>query len=143
MYQVLKINRIVSPEHETRSNAFLYDYKNKIIFSFVTLELPYRKNQSKISCIKSGMYVAKVTQPTTKIPYIHITLEDRFGRVGICMHIGNYCEGERLDSEGCILVGLSFADLNNDGFLDITFSKSAMLMLLKNVEQIFLVEILE
>lgn len=72
----------------------------------VTLELPYRENERNISRIPSNRYVVTI-EATSKhgvIPVVH----DVHDRNGILIHAGNSVA----DTEGCILVGLSFAESN-------------------------------
>jgi hypothetical protein len=54
-----------------------------------------------------------------------LQIEKVLGRSGILIHIGNFAAGEKVDIEGCVLVGFHYADLNNDGYLDITDSTDA------------------
>lgn len=60
----------------------------------VTLELPWRNNQTDISCIPQGVY------RYTREPQ-QIRIHDVPQRTGILIHIGN----SATDIEGCIAVG--------------------------------------
>lgn len=89
-----------------------------------TIELPDNGNQRKTSCIPEGIYnVVKIK---------HEKFGDCFrvldvpGRDGILIHIGNFAAGKKSDTEGCILPGMYFTDINNDGFLDVADSTKAM-----------------
>lgn len=65
-----------------------------------TLELPWRDNQHKISCIPAGTYPAfRFASP--HIGYELFQLANVPDRVGVDIHIGNTVQ----DTEGCILVG--------------------------------------
>ena len=70
---------------------------------FVTLELPWKNNQSMISCIPVGRYRATkmMSKAFGKIVFV---LHDIPGRDVIEMHIGNSIK----DTHGCILLGMSF-----------------------------------
>ena len=69
-----------------------------------TLELPYRDNQRRISCIPAGEYSARLRHPTESgsRDYLHILVKDVPNRDYILFHRGNTAK----DSRGCILVGL-------------------------------------
>jgi hypothetical protein len=58
-------------------------------------------------------------------------IKDVPGRDGILLHIGNFAAGKKLDTEGCILPGMYFSDINDDGNIDVTGSTTAMNKLLK------------
>jgi hypothetical protein len=47
-------------------------------------------------------------------------------RSDILFHSGNYAAGKRVDTEGCILPGSCFVDINEDGNLDVIESKKTM-----------------
>lgn len=74
---------------------------------FSTLELPWRDNQPKISCIPQGSYECErtIARTTTGGLKIDLTLEVLGvpGRSGILFHVGNTV----IDSQGCILLGNS------------------------------------
>lgn len=75
----------------------------------VTLELPWRNNERKISCIPEGLYLCervrnRTTTGGTQIDdtFIIANVKDRDG---ILFHVGNSTK----DSNGCILIGNNFA----------------------------------
>jgi hypothetical protein len=119
----LEIVRIYqSPvEDPKQTEGELYVVKdNKIIYDCKVLELPWRKNMRRISCITAGNF------PTNK----HIS--PKFGksfhiqkvpnRSEILIHAGNY----NTDTLGCPLVGQSFTDINKDGLMDVTHSRKTI-----------------
>ncbi|MDX8382583.1 MAG: DUF5675 family protein, partial [Ghiorsea sp.] len=74
----------------------------------VTAERPDLGNASNISCIPEGTYkCAQIVSPS-KGSCIQVT--GVAGRDHILMHKGNY---PLTDSQGCILVGESYAIINN------------------------------
>ena len=67
-----------------------------------TLELAWKENQKRISCIPKGVYeVTKRHTEKSKYKYEHLHILDVPDRELILMHIGNYPK----NSKGCILLG--------------------------------------
>ena len=67
-----------------------------------TLELAWKDNQKRVSCIPKGGYeVKKRHTEKSKYKYEHLHILDVPDRELILMHIGNYPK----NSKGCILVG--------------------------------------
>jgi hypothetical protein len=112
-------SRTYNDNAPTLSDCFVANDDNVIIYKYKALELPYLDNQRLISCIKEGVYKVTKRQPTRKFNYVHFILHDVEGRSHVLIHRGNYLE----DTEGCILAGIAFADINNDGVIDVTSSK--------------------
>jgi hypothetical protein len=83
----------------------------------VTLELPWEQNARRISKIPAGSYrCARVQSPKFGDTF---EVTDVEGRSHILFHWGNYVK----DTEGCILIGTSWADLDGDGITDLTASR--------------------
>lgn len=72
-----------------------------------TMELPWKNNSRNISCIPSGVYIAKRRWSKKYGHHFHIT--DVEGRSWILIHSGNYAgdvsKGYKTHSAGCILFG--------------------------------------
>ena len=117
----------------------LYDGEN-VIFTCKTLELPWRDNQNRISCIPTGTYhVVDRVSPTFGRSY-HVKspgLNDVVGRNWILIHPGNY----HTQIKGCILVGRALAHINSDGYLDVTSSRDTLKELLRLAPEGFEMEI--
>ena len=102
----------------------LDDYQN-CVFNCKTLELAWKENQRRISCIPKGEYkVSKYVSPKFGEVYLLHNVPDRSM---IEIHAGNYYT----DILGCILVGESHTDINGDGFRDVTNSKKTLKKLLQ------------
>ncbi len=72
----------------------------------VTLELPDKGNERNVSCIPKGIYKASAhTSYKFKSAYL---IEDVPNRGSILIHSGNTVK----DTEGCILLGKQYNDLN-------------------------------
>ena len=126
-------------EKETRGCFYVFQ-GDRSILNVKTLELPWKGNAKNVSCIPEGKYqVKKITRPNGD-PAFHI--QDVPGRSQVLIHIGNFAAGIKVDTQGCILPGLSFVDINSDGILDIANSTKAMDMLLTTLSEEFELHIL-
>jgi len=105
-------------QNDFQTQGVMFGVENgRILFRCVTLELPWRSNQSFISCIPSGTY--KAVHRESDNHKKHLLLLGVTGRDWILIHPGNY----KKDTEGCILLGNEFMDINNDGHYDVTRSR--------------------
>ena len=109
---------------QTLGHFTLYDGLEKV-FECVTLELPYEENLTDISCVNKGVY--EVTHRYSEKYKNHLILNDVPNRRYILIHYGNY----NTDTEGCVLVGSRFAQINQDSLLDITSSRRTLSELLE------------
>lgn len=77
-------------------------------WSCYTLELPWRDNRRRASCIPAGVYRA-VDHVSPRFGRTY-WIRDVPGRDGILIHAGNLAgdreKGRRSDSDGCILLGM-------------------------------------
>lgn len=97
--------------------------------TYKTLELPWRGNRRRISCIppRPG-YAATYTlshreaHESRSFKYPHFILDRVPHRSHILIHRGNLYS----DTLGCILVGRQFTDINADGYPDVTDSKRTL-----------------
>lgn len=87
-------------------------------FTCHTLELGWHNNQHLISCIPPGTYLCQWKPFHTTH---HYELQNVPGRTGIFIHEGNYA-GKKTDTDGCILLGSNFVDINHDNVIDISGS---------------------
>lgn len=96
----------------------LFDAQDKEIFNAASLELAWRNNESKVSCIPTGKYKA-VRRSSDKYPESYHVQEldsDQVkDRSWILIHKGNY----HTDILGCILLGEGHIDINGDGYKDV------------------------
>ncbi len=114
-------------KNETRGSLFVLDGAD-LLYRCKTIELPDNGNQRNVSCIPEGEYwVIKHVRENGEVVFL---LLDVPWRDAIEIHIGNYVAGGKIDTKGCILPGNYFSDLNEDGYIDIAGSTSAMNTLL-------------
>lgn len=96
---------------------------------FVTLEPPWKSNKTAQSCIPAGKY--PIMPRSSQKFGDHLILDDVEGREFILIHRGNFPN----DSTGCILLGMRFSDIDNDGKIDIAGSADAMGILVQLVRE--------
>ena len=118
----------------TRGSLFVLD-GHDLLFRCKSIELPMNGNQKNVSCIPEGVYDCIKHYSPTKGPCFWV--KDVPDRGEILIHTGNYVMGKKIDSRGCILPGIYFSDLNEDGFIDIADSKKAMDVLLRILPEKF------
>jgi len=83
-----------------------------------TLERPYKDNKPNISAIPKGTYKCVWSFSPKFLKYTY-EVQGVKGRSGIRLHSGNYF----FDIQGCILLGMTYKDINKDGKLDILNSR--------------------
>ena len=96
-------------------------------FSCFTLELPWKNNQSNVSCIPEGTYECEYTM-SPRFGRKFYRLNRVPNRAGILFHAGNWAgdksKGLRTDVEGCILLGNGKGKLSGQDAL--TASRAAL-----------------
>lgn len=135
----LAIIRTKQDERETLGDSRVANEKDETIFSFKSMERPWKNNEHEISCIPAGRYRYIKILASNHIPYEHLLLRDVESREYICVHRMNFFT----DSKGCIGVGERFLDLNHDGELDVTNSKATLDKILELLPQEGFVDIIE
>lgn len=116
----LLLNRYMQDDTQTIGNLFLLDNSNNMLARWDSLELPWKENQRRVSCIPVGSYKCKKHR-SPKFGW-SLWLQDVPNRSEILIHQGNYYT----DILGCILIGKDLKDINADGHQDVTRSKVAM-----------------
>lgn len=130
------LKRITYSKHEVLGEFKLYEH-NRLIFQCKTLELPWKDNKLRESCIPTGRYICSFRTTgayANKAFHVRtINANEVKGRSDILIHVGNFY----IDILGCIIVGKTFADINSrrtggkDGILDVTASGLIMEQLLQ------------
>lgn len=107
-------------EKQTTGRLFVYDDDGRLRLNLFTLELPWKKNKRRVSCIPEGTYkVIKHNSPKFKQSF---WIKNVKGRSEILIHAGNFYT----QILGCILVGLDARDINGDGLTDVVSSRRAI-----------------
>ena len=124
------LDRLESNDKQTLGRLRVYNGLKKP-FECVTLELPDLDNQRYISCIPAGTYeVVKRWSVKHSWHYELLNVKDRDL---ILIHTGN----KYTDILGCILVGRDYVDINNDGYLDVNYSRRTLDKLINTVPDSF------
>jgi hypothetical protein len=118
MYQVY-LRRITSNEKQTRGMMHVMD-GDELVHSYYTLEPPDRNNKPFISRIPAGRY--RLMPYTRRSGAKVYEVANVPGRKDILIHSG----AMYYHTQGCILPGTYFGDLDNDGYVDMVGSKAAM-----------------
>jgi hypothetical protein len=124
------IERIDYGDKQTIGKLYLLNSLNEVISEFWSLELPNKDNQRRISCIPEGVYKAR--KHNSPKHGLSLWLQDVPNRSEILIHKGNY----HTDILGCIIIGSDLADINKDGYLDVTNSKNSIKKLMSMLEDV-------
>jgi len=119
------LTRELNQDKQTIGSLVIKNEEGKKLFSCKTLELAWNDNKKNESCIPLGNYKVAPRQSAKYNKHYHIL--DVPGRSFILIHIGNY----NTQTKGCILVGEKLADINADGYKDVTNSKATLKKLLE------------
>lgn len=109
---------------QTTSHFSLFD-EDEMIFDCKILEPEWKRNKKNISCIPEGWYDV--------VPHVSpqygncLLIKNAPNRSLILFHWGNF----RTNTEGCLLTGNNFKDINGDGLKDVTISKKTFDKLMK------------
>jgi hypothetical protein len=129
------LERYIYGDEQVTGRLFVYDDSGKLLLSLDTLELAWKDNKRRVSCIPEGEY--KVIKHVSPKFGECIWFQDVPNRSEILAHRGNY----HTDILGCVLLGLYSKDINNDGLKDVVSSVRAMRKLLKVVPSEFTITI--
>lgn len=116
----LLLERYSFEEKQTIGKLYLLDLNENVIDSWDSLELPWKNNQRRVSCIPNGSYKAK--KHISPRFGSSLWLQDVPNRSEILIHRGNFYT----DILGCILIGKDLADINKDKVIDVTQSVKAI-----------------
>lgn len=131
----IQINRFNDNGQQTTGYGIVINSKNEVIYSFVTLELPWLNNAKQVSCIPIGVYECS-KRFSDKFGY-HFCVKNVPNRDFILIHQGN----TKNDIKGCILVGRTAKFVNKDILIDVSESRFVLSELVKLMPQEFILEI--
>lgn len=120
------MKRIILLRHHQTDKAtygtlMVHDGVN-VNFQSVCLELPWKDNQARISCIPAGSYeIVLEYSPAFNTDLWEI--KGVPGRSECKIHAANYA----YQLNGCIAPGRDFGDINQDGIVDVTQSGGTLI----------------
>ena len=133
----IKILRQEYLKTQTLGYLYIVDEKDDILFSCNTLELAWLNNKRNISCVPNGTYKCEL-EYSNKFKVDLWELKDVPNRSECKFHSANFFK----QLNGCIALGSDFADIDGDGWRDVTNSKDTMLEfheVLKGLKEIELI----
>lgn len=92
-----------------------------------TVEPAWQQNRQNISCGPNGKF--ELVKRWSERYGNHFHVIDIYGRSLMLFHVGNF----QKDTDGCVLPGFGFTDIDKDGHLDTVSSASAMKWLNKTL----------
>ena len=125
----VKIIRDWQDKNQTLGKCTVYDENNKPLFSAMSLERGWRSNQKRVSCVPLGTYTA-VLEWSDRFQRDLWELKNVPNRDECKFHSANYW----YQLNGCIALGRSLADINKDGYQDVTSSRSTINAFHKSLE---------
>ena len=120
------IARLVDDNKQTTGHMFLSDGE-RTYAHFMSLELPWKNNEVRVSCIPVGTYICRVRYSEKYGRHLEVEVP---GRTLILLHYGNFFK----DTKGCILVGKGFSKIDGDDRFDVTQSKVSMNKLMSFIQ---------
>ncbi len=129
------INRKPNPIAETLGEGYLQSSNGNILLKFCTLEL--------LNPIPAMVYNVTKIPRTSAIQYTHFLINNVPEHSGVCLHIGNFATGKKIDTKLCILIGKSFKDIDNNNICDLINSKVMFQQLLLHTPPSFKLTILQ
>ena len=119
--KLIKIVRNWQDTNQTLGNCVVYDDYKKPLFSSLSLERGWRNNEKSVSCIPVGTYKV-VLEYSNRFKADLWEIKGVPNRSECKFHAANYW----YQLNGCIALGSRLADINKDGYNDITSSKNTM-----------------
>jgi len=126
--------RLSDDGKQSLGRLFVFD-DLALVFSGVCLEPAWKDNQRHVSAIPWGRYTVRARTSPGMGKHYHII--DVINRSFVLIHAGNY----RRNTEGCLLPGLTFADLDRDGTMDVASSRAALNTILSLMPEEFALDV--
>lgn len=124
----LALHRLDKLADRTLGRLLVFNGIN-VVGNFCTLELPFRNNERNKSSILGGYYT--VVPRNSERFGNHLLIENVLNRDLVLFHQGN----DPSNTEGCIIVGNRFANIDKTPEFEVVDSRNAMKKLAKLVTE--------
>lgn len=115
------IKRGPGDEKQTIGKCMVFDNEGKVVFTAASLERGDNNNERRKSCVPVGIYKV-VLEWSPKFQRDLYELKGVPNRSECKFHAANYW----YQLNGCIALGEKVADINKDGYNDVTNSRNTM-----------------
>lgn len=116
----LFLERFSDDGRQTLGRLFVRDVNGNDSFTGTSVELTWKNNERKVSCIPVGSY--QIKKAFSEHYGEHIDVLNVYGRSGIKIHVANFSR----QLLGCIAPGVLHTDIDGDGLRDVTSSRFAL-----------------
>lgn len=118
----LKLNRHTMDDKSTLGIYQILKEDGSLYKEYHCLELPWKDNQNRVSCIPAGRYSVERLEESNSFKYPHFWIKNVPNRSYIKIHRGNYTS----QILGCQLPGMAVKDINEDSIPDVVNSTQAL-----------------
>jgi len=115
------IHRDEQDEKQTLGVCYVKDENGNIIFKSECIERGWLNNQNRISCIPEGEYPVRLEYSNRFRKYLY-EIFNVPNRSECKFHAANYAR----QLNGCIALGNNRADIDKDGYKDVTSSRNTI-----------------
>lgn len=113
----VQVFRYFQDDKQCSGICMVFDENRNVLFTSLALERGWMNNQFRISCLPKGIYPLKYEwSPAFKRNLWEI--KNTEPRTECKFHPASFWK----DLNGCISLGLIFKEMNNDGYLDLSYS---------------------
>lgn len=117
----VKLFRFWSDSNQSTGTLVVFNNENQPIFINPCIERGWQDNQQNISCVPTGVYPLKL-EYSNRFDMDLWELKDVPNRSECKIHAANYWS----QLNGCIAPGEYLADINSDGYFDVTNSRNTL-----------------
>lgn len=123
MIPLIKIQRYSQDSNQTIGTCTVTGYNNTPLFTSISLERGWRNNRKNISCIPKGSGPYRVVwEKSRKFKRFLWEIKGVPNRSETKFHVSNYWR----QLNGCIALGRRPKDIDKDGYIDVTSSRSTI-----------------